>query len=74
MRQITRVLIATVLGMLGSPVASAGVTCQVVPQMCPPPPGGGGGGSAVPEPGTLALMAAGAGAVAIALRRRRNKP
>lgn len=73
MRQTILVLLATVLGMLGAPVASAGVTCSVVPQMCPPPPGGGGG-SAVPEPGTLALLAAGTGAVAMALRRRRNKP
>lgn len=66
-------LAVAVLAMLGSSVAAAGVTCQVVPSMCPPAPSGGGG-SAVPEPGTLALLVAGVGAVGVALRRRRNKP
>ncbi len=64
---------ASILAMVGTPVARAGVTCQVIPQMCPPPPGGSGP-SPVPEPGTLALLAAGAGAVTVALRRRGNKP
>lgn len=74
MRHILVILIsATVLAMAGVPVARAGVTCQVIPQMCPPPPNGGGP-SPVPEPGTLALLAAGAGAVGVALRRRGNKP
>ena len=76
MRQTVLVLIGmTVCGLLGAPIARAGVTCQIIPSMCPAPPGGGGGGpTAVPEPGTLALLAAGAGAVGVALRRRRNKP
>ena len=74
MRQTLVVLVsATVLASFGAPAARAGVTCQVIPQMCPPAPGGPGP-SPVPEPGTLALLAAGAGAVGVALRRRGNKP
>jgi hypothetical protein len=64
---------ATFLAMLGAPVARAGVTCQIIPQMCPPAPKQGGP-SPVPEPGTLALLAIGAGAVRLALRGRGNKP
>ena len=43
--------------------------------LCPPaPPGsGGGGGNSVPEPATVAVLAAGAGLVGAALRRRRPK-
>lgn len=68
-------LASVMLTILCVPEAWAGVTCQIIPSMCPPPPGGGvGGPSAVPEPGTLALLAAGASAVGAALRRRRNKP
>lgn len=40
--------------------------------LCPPAPGGGGGGS-VPEPASLAILAAGAGLVGAAVRRRRIK-
>jgi hypothetical protein len=41
--------------------------------LCPPAPGGGGGGThSVPEPASLAVLAAGAGLVAAAVRRRRR--
>lgn len=74
MRHILAILVGTtVLGLAGAPAAQAGVTCQIIPQMCPPPPNGGGP-NPVPEPGTLALLAVGAGAVGVALRRRGNKP
>jgi PEP-CTERM motif len=39
--------------------------------LCPPAPGGGGGNSSVPEPTSLAILAAGAGLVGAAVRRRR---
>ena len=42
--------------------------------LCPPSPGGGGGrGGSVPEPASLAILAAGAGLVGAAVRRRRIK-
>lgn len=76
MKHVLFLLLASVaVTTLFVPEASAGVTCQVIPAMCPPPPNGSGGGnSPVPEPGTLALLAAGAGAVAAGLRNRRKKP
>ncbi len=40
--------------------------------LCPPSPGGGGGNS-VPEPASLAILAAGAGMVGAAVRRRRMR-
>jgi PEP-CTERM motif len=40
--------------------------------LCPPAPGGGGGTHSVPEPASLAVLAAGAGLVAAAVRRRRR--
>lgn len=69
--------IMAVLALFGAPTAYAGITCKVIPTMCPPEPGhdhDGGGGSSVPEPGTLVLLMAGAGAAGAALRRRRSKP
>jgi hypothetical protein len=53
--------------------AHANSTCKVVPSWCPPPTGGGGGGTSVPEPATLAVLAAGVCAAGLAHRRRRNK-
>lgn len=74
MKHAPLILIAGVLfTVLCVPQAWAGVTCQVIPAMCPPPPNGSGP-TPVPEPGTLALLVAGAGAVAAGLRSRRNKP
>jgi hypothetical protein len=55
------------LTILRVPEAWAGVTCQIIPAMCPPPPGGGGGGPN-PVPETGALLAA--GAVGVALSRK----
>lgn len=74
-RKLILLLASLVMTTLFVPQASAGVTCQIIPAMCPPPPNGSGGGNnPVPEPGTLALLAAGAGAVAAGLRNRRKKP
>ena len=73
MRYTLAVLVYGAVLAVGAPVAQAGVTCKIVPQMCPPAPGGPGP-NPVPEPGTLALLAVGAGALGVALRRRRNKP
>lgn len=53
---------------LGATPAYAGSSCKLVPSFCPPAPGGGG---AVPEPGTLGVLAA--GALAAVAARRRNK-
>jgi len=79
-RQVFLVLaLMAALGVLCTP-ARAGVTCKVIATMCPPEPGRdwdrdrGHDPKPVPEPGTLALLAAGAGAVRAALHRRRNKP
>jgi hypothetical protein len=59
---------------LGMAPAHAGVTCKIVASLCPPPPSGGSGGShPVPEPISLAVLAAGAGAAGLAARRRRKK-
>ena len=59
---------------LGTAPAHAGVTCKIVASLCPPPPSGGSGGShPVPEPISLAVLAAGAGAAGLAARRRRKK-
>lgn len=71
-RTLILLLASTIVTTLCVPEALAGVTCTVVPAMCPPPPNGGK--NPVPEPGTLALLAAGAGAVAAGLRIRRKKP
>ena len=66
------VAVASVL-VLGAPEANAGATCTIIPSMCPPPsPGSGGKGSSVPEPATLAVLAAGAAAAGIANRRRKK--
>ena len=74
-RQKLFLLVAGVVLMaLCLPEAWAGVTCQIIPSMCPPPPNAPGGPNPVPEPGTLALLVAGAGAVAAGLRNRRKKP
>jgi len=60
------------LGIVGIAIpAHAGTTCKIVPSWCPPPPPGGKG--TVPEPATLALLAAGACAAGIAARRRNKK-
>jgi hypothetical protein len=40
--------------------------------LCPPAPGGGGGTHSVPEPASLAVLAAGAALVGAAVRRRRR--
>jgi hypothetical protein len=74
---ISLALIAA-LGVLCTSSARAGVTCKVIAALCPAEPGHDWSQDRshdpkpVPEPGTLALLAAGAGAARAALRRRRK--
>jgi hypothetical protein len=68
----TLVILVGLLG-LGVPPAEAGVTCKVAPSWCPPPPGGQNGDTSVPEPATLAVLAAGACVAGLAARRRNKK-
>jgi hypothetical protein len=72
MPKLTLVMIAaaTLLALSVSP-AHAGATCKIIPTFGPPPPGSGGGGGSqpVPEPATLAPLAAGAAAEIAAARR-----
>jgi PEP-CTERM motif len=49
-----------------------GWICKILPFLCPPAPGGNGPPKSVPEPATIAVLAAGV-AASLAARRRRNK-
>jgi hypothetical protein len=64
---------AAVIGtlMLGGGSAHAGITCKLVPGMCPAgdPPGS----AAVPEPTTIALLTTGFAAAGVAAWRRRKR-
>ncbi len=73
MRNILLALVAVVAVVaFGASPAHAGATCKVVPTWCPPTTPGGGG-SPVPEPGTLAVLAAGALGAKLAAARRNKK-
>jgi hypothetical protein len=52
--------------------SGAGLICKILPFLCPPPVGGGGPPKSVPEPATMAVLAAGV-AASLAARRRRDK-
>ena len=65
--------VATAVTISAAGPAQAAVTCRIVPSLCPPEPHKGGKGDSVPEPATLAVLAAGAAAAGLAARRRRNK-
>jgi hypothetical protein len=68
------VVFSTVAAVAAAPATFAGVTCSIIPSMCPPAPGNGGGGQhSVPEPGTLGLLAVGAAAGLVRLRQRLKK-
>jgi hypothetical protein len=76
---IWTIIAVAALGALGTTPAHAsgggGFLCNIpiIGQfLCPPSPGGGGGGGSVPEPASLAILAAGAGLVGAAVRRRRT--
>jgi hypothetical protein len=49
-----------------------GLICKILPFLCPPAPGGNGPPKSVPEPATMAVLAAGVAAT-LAARRRRDK-
>jgi hypothetical protein len=49
-----------------------GFICRILPFLCPPAPGGNGPPKSVPEPATMAVLAAGV-AASLAARRRRDK-
>ena len=73
MRGLALGLLAATLVAIGAPAAHAGVTCKMIPSMCPAPPGGDQHhGNSVPEPGTLGLLAMGA-AASIGMLRRKKK-
>ncbi len=75
---IWMIIAVAALGALGTTPAHAsggGFLCGIPiigKLLCPPSPGGGGGNS-VPEPASLAILAAGAGMVGAAVRRRRMR-
>ena len=86
MRQVGLAFVAVVALMaLAAPIAEAGVTCKIIPSLCPGDSNKGESNNgnngtigtprtSVPEPGTLMLLAAGAAAVGGAVyRRRKNK-
>lgn len=50
----------------------SGFICKLLPFLCPPAPGGSGPPKSVPEPATMAVLAAGV-AASLAARRRRDK-
>jgi len=54
--------VATAVTISAAGPAQAAVTCRIVPSLCPPEPHKGGKGDSVPEPATLAVLAAGAAA------------
>ena len=79
---IWTIIAVAMLGALGTTPAHAssggGFLCNlpiIGKLLCPPTPGGGGGGggNSVPEPASLAILAAGAGMVGAAVRRRRMR-
>jgi hypothetical protein len=78
---IWTIIAVAMLGALGTTPADAssggGFLCNlpiIGKLLCPPTPGGGGGGgNSVPEPASLAILAAGAGMVGAAVRRRRMR-
>jgi len=71
LRYLGMAVVAGAVLALSAP-AFAGVTCSIIPSMCPPSTNPDQHHS-VPEPGTLGLLAVGAAAGVARLRRKRNK-
>jgi hypothetical protein len=61
------------LMVLGLSSAHAAATCKMIPQFCPPIEQDNGGPSEVPEPATIALLAAGVGALGLRAYRRNKQ-
>lgn|GEM_PF-4364590 len=75
----TTAIALAALGMLtlAAPAVQAGVTCKMIPSMCPAlggrDHGHGDQGHSTPEPGTLGLLALGAAAAGYAKLRRKKQ-